>query len=406
MRKLATSAIGAVAALGLAAGATVANAADDEVVVGFAASYSGWMQAYSQPSTNAALIAIDDINAKGGILGKKITYVMADAKTDRVEGAKAGQEVLNEGAQMVAVDCDYDFGAPAALAAKNANKIAIFLCAESVLAGIQGVGKNAFSSSVLAGVQGATIAEWGAQNKGWKTAYILLDTTIEYNKGICYGFDWMWREKLGLEILGHDVYQNGDASIAAQITRIKSLPTQPDIIINCSYIPGGASALRQIRAAGITSALAGGSSMSGTYWLDSVPNLSGHYVTEQASIYGDDPRPAVEEFNKKYEARFGERPNSQYTYPGYLVIEMWARAVEKAGTFDTDAVIAAMETFREEPFLIGTRTFTNILHHQDRAPYLIVETTNGKPAVAADFTISEPVPLDVLFGKRYSYIAR
>ena len=406
MRKLATSAIGAVAALGLAAGATVANAADDEVVVGFAASYSGWMQAYSQPSTNAALIAIDDINAKGGILGKKITYVMADAKTDRVEGAKAGQEVLNEGAQMLAVDCDYDFGAPAALAAKNANKIAIFLCAESVLAGIQGVGKNAFSSSVLAGVQGATIAEWGSQAKGWKTAYILLDTTIEYNKGICYGFDWMWREKLGLEILGHDVYQNGDASIAAQITRIKSLPTQPDIIMNCSYIPGGASALRQIRAAGITSALAGGSSMSGTYWLDSVPNLSGHYVTEQASIYGDDPRPAVEEFNKKYEARFGERPNSQYTYPGYLVIEMWARAVEKAGTFETDAVVAAMETFREEPFLIGTRTFTNILHHQDRAPYLIVETTNGKPAVAADFTISEPVPLDVLFGKRYSYIAR
>lgn len=406
MRKLATSAIGAVAALGLAAGATVANAADDEVVVGFAASYSGWMQAYSQPSTNAALIAIDDINAKGGVLGKKITYVMADAKTDRVEGAKAGQEVLNEGAQMLAVDCDYDFGAPAALAAKNANKIAIFLCAESVLAGIQGVGKNAFSSSVLAGVQGATIAEWGSQNKGWKTAYILLDTTIEYNKGICYGFDWMWREKLGLEILGHDVYQNGDASIAAQITRIKSLPTQPDIIINCSYIPGGASALRQIRAAGITSALAGGSSMSGTYWLDSVPNLTGHYVTEQASIYGDDPRPAVEEFNKKYEARFGERPNSQYTYPGYLVIEMWARAVEKAGTFETDAVVAAMETFREEPFLIGTRTFTNILHHQDRAPYLIVETTNGKPAVAADFTISEPVPLDVLFGKRYSYIAR
>lgn len=406
MRKLAASAIGAVAALGLAAGATVANAADDEVVVGFAASYSGWMQAYSQPSTNAALIAIDDINAKGGVLGKKITYVMADAKTDRVEGAKAGQEVLNEGAQMLAVDCDYDFGAPAALAAKNANKIAIFLCAESVLAGIQGVGKNAFSSSVLAGVQGATIAEWGSQNKGWKTAYILLDTTIEYNKGICYGFDWMWREKLGLEILGHDVYQNGDASIAAQITRIKSLPTQPDIIMNCSYIPGGASALRQIRAAGITSALAGGSAMSGTYWLDSVPNLTGHYVTEQASIYGDDPRPAVEEFNKKYEARFGERPNSQYTYPGYLVIEMWARAVEKAGTFETDAVVAAMETFREEPFLIGTRTFTNILHHQDRAPYLIVETTNGKPAVAADFTISEPVPLDVLFGKRYSYIAR
>jgi branched-chain amino acid transport system substrate-binding protein len=406
MKYYARTLIGALVAGGLSAAATTGKAADDEVVVGFAASYSGWMQAYSQPSTNAAMIAIDDINAKGGLLGKKLKAVVADAKTDRVEGAKAGQEVLNEGAQMVAVDCDYDFGAPAALAAKNADKIAIFLCAESVLAGIQGVGKNAFSSSVLAAVQGATIAEWGNKKKGWKTAYILLDTSIEYNKGICYGFDWMWREKLGLEILGHDVYQNGDASIAAQITRIKNLPSEPDLIISCSYVPGGASALRQIRAAGIKSALAGGSSMSGTYWLDSVPNLSGHYVPEQASIYGDDPRPAVKEFNEKYKAKFGEYPNSQYTYPGYLVVEMWARGVEKAGSFDTEKVIAAMETFKDEPFLIGTRTFTAELHHQNYAPYLMVETTDGKPHVADQFTISEPVPMDVLLGKHYTYIAR
>ncbi len=395
----------AAAVLGLGLSST-SQAADDEVVIGFAASYSGWMQAYSQPSTNAALIAIDDINANGGLLGKQLTYVIADAKTDRAEGAKAGQEVLAAGAEMVAVDCDYDFGAPAALAAQNAGKISIFLCAESVLAGIQGVGKYSFSSSVLAAVQGATIAEWGSANKEWKTAYILLDTTIEYNKGICYGFDWMWREKLGLEILGHDVYKNNDPSIAAQITRIKGLEQEPDLIINCSYVPGGASALRQIRAAGIESALAGGSSMSGVYWLDSVEGLSGHFVPEQASIYGDDPRAAVNEFNEKYKARFGEYPNSQYTYPGYLVVEMWARAVEKAGTFDSDAVVAAMETFKDEPFLIGTRTFTDTLHHQDRAPYLIVETTNGQPAVVADFTISEPVPMDVLFGKRYEYIAR
>ena len=128
-------ALPAIAALGLGLSSASAAADDGEVVIGFAASYSGWMQAYSQPSTNAALIAIDDINARGGLLGKKLKAVIADAKTDRAEGAKAGQEVLAAGAQMVAVDCDYDFGAPAALAAKNANKIAIFLCAESVLAG-------------------------------------------------------------------------------------------------------------------------------------------------------------------------------------------------------------------------------------------------------------------------------
>ena len=391
----------------LAFGGTAAVADDHEVVVGFAASYSGWMEAYSGPSTNAAMLAIEDINANGGLLGKKLVAVKADAKTDRAEGAKAGLEVLAKGAKLMAVDCDYDFGAPAALQAKNANVIAIFLCAESVLAGIQGVGKNAFSSSILATVQGATLAEWGAKNKGWKDAYILLDTAIEYNKGICYGFDWMWREKLGLKVLGHDVYKNDDASIAAQITKIKALPKQPDFIINCSYIPGGASAIKQLRAAGIDSAIGGGSSMTGTYWQESVPGLSNHFVPEQASMYGDDPRPGIAEFNKKYEARFGKKVESQYTYPGYLVVEMWARAVEKAGTFDTDKVIAAMEAFDQEPFLIGTRTFSDKLHHQDQAPYLIIETTNNQPAVTdGPFMISEAVPMDVNLGKRYSYIAR
>ena len=406
MKKFATLSVAALLAAGGLGSQTSFAASDDEVVFGFAASYSGWMQAYSEPPTNAAMIAIEDINAKGGLLGKKIVTVRADGKTDRVEGAKAGQKVLNEGAQVLAVDCDYDFGAPAALAAKNAGKIAFFLCAESVLAGIQGVGRNAFSASVLAAVQGASIAEWGWKKKEWRTAYILLDTTIEYNKGICYGFDWMFREKLGGKILGHDVFLNGDPSIAAQITRIKNLPEPPDVIEICSYVPGGASALRQIRAAGIESDIGGGSAMSGTYWLDSVPNLSGHFVPEQASIYGDDPRPVVEEFNKKFEAKFGSRPNSQYTYPGYVMVEMWAKAVEMAGTFESEAVIAALETFRDEPFLVGTRTFTDQLHHQNYAPYLIVETTNGKPAVADDWTISEPVPMDVLFGKRYKYIAR
>ena len=41
-----------------------------------------------------------------------------------------------------------------------------------------------FSSSVLAAVQGATLAEWGYNKKGWKTGYILLDDVIEYNKGL------------------------------------------------------------------------------------------------------------------------------------------------------------------------------------------------------------------------------
>ncbi|MGD9538704.1 MAG: ABC transporter substrate-binding protein [Alphaproteobacteria bacterium] len=371
-------------------------------MIGFAGSTSGFMQAYSQPSTNAAIIAIEEINKKGGLLGKTIETVFADAKTDRVEGAKAGQAVVDQGADMVFVDCDYDFGAPAALAAENAGLISFFLCAESVLAGIEGVGPHSFSTSVLAAVQGAAIAEWGWNKKGWRSAYILLDDSIEYDKGICYGFDWMWR-KLGGEILGHDVFKNDDPSIAAQVTRIKGLEKPPDLIELCTYNPGGASATRQIRAAGIDTPIGLGSSGTGSYWHDCCPGLSEVYIPEQGSIYGDDPNPKVEEFNKKYEAKFGHRPESQYVYPGYVGVEVWAKAVERAGTVDSDAVLAELEKFRAEPTLFGPRTFTSELHHQNQARYLIIQIQDQKGSVADEWTLSEPVPMPVLFGEEYKY---
>src|SRR5437762_12140138 len=132
---------------------TPAKAAD-EIVIGFATARSGFMQAYDKPAQDAAMIRIDEINKAGGLLGRQIKAVAVDTKTDRAEGAKAGLEVIDKGADLVVVSCDYDFGAPAALAAQAAGKTSFFLCAESIKAGIQGVGPNSFSASVLAAVQG------------------------------------------------------------------------------------------------------------------------------------------------------------------------------------------------------------------------------------------------------------
>jgi branched-chain amino acid transport system substrate-binding protein len=282
----------------LTIGAGAARAADD-IVVGFATASSGFMQAYDKPAQDAAMIRIDEINKAGGLLGRKIRVVTADTKTDRAEGAKAGLEVLDKGADLVVVSCDYDFGAPAALAAEAAGKVSFFLCAESIKAGIQGVGPHSFSASVLAAVQGATMAEWSYDKKNARTFYRLLDTWTEYNKGICDGFDWMLPRLKDAKLVGSDTFKNEDASIAAQITRIKSLPKEPDAIMLCSMMPGVVSAIKQIRASGIKSMILNGSGVDGSYWLNAVPDLSNFYVPVQGSIYGDDPNPKVTEFNKR-----------------------------------------------------------------------------------------------------------
>ena len=370
-----------------------ALAQDDRVVVGFATAESGFMQAYDKPAQDAAMIRIKEINEAGGLLGKQIEVVNADTKTDRAEGAKAGLTVIDEGADLVVVSCDYDFGAPAALAAESQGLVSFFLCAESIKAGIQGVGPHSFSASVLAAVQGATMAQWAYEKKGARNFYRLLDTWTEYNKGICDGFDWAMPQLSEAKLVGEDTFKNEDASIAAQITRIKSLPEEPDAIMLCTMMPGAVSAIKQIRAAGINSMILNGSAVDGSYWLSAVPDLSNFFVPVQGSVYGDDPNADVTTFNAKYKETTGGDPSTQYTYPGYVMIDVWAKAVERAGTTEAGAVVAELEKMNGEPTLFGPRTFTPELHHQNKARYLIVETTGGKPAVVDEWTIAEPIPV-------------
>jgi branched-chain amino acid transport system substrate-binding protein len=392
--------IGMSAALGaLMLAAPQAMADDEKIIVGFATAQSGFMQAYDKPAEDAAKIRIDEINKAGGLLGKQIEFVAADTKTDRAEGAKAGLEVIDKGADLVVVSCDYDFGAPAALAAEAAGKVSFFLCAESVKAGIQGVGPNSFSASVLAAVQGATMAEWAYTKKNARNFYRLLDTWTEYNKGICDGFDWMLPKLADAKLVGEDTFKNDDASIAAQITRIKSLPQEPDAIMLCTMMPGGVSAVKQLRAAGIKSMILNGSGMSGNYWLSAIPDLSNFFVPDQGSVHGDDPNPKVNEFNAKYTEVTGAPPSSQYVYPGYVMIDVWAKAVERAGTTEAAAVVAELEKMRDEPTLFGPRTFTSELHHQNKGRYLITAVENGKPGVVDEWTISEAIPVDYLASK-------
>ncbi len=371
----------------------------EDLTVGFAIAKSGWMEAYDTPAATAAQIRIDEINAAGGLLGRQIKVVEADTRTDRAESAKAGLDVVDQGAEMMVVSCDYDFGAPAALVAEGEGMNSFFLCAEDVKAGIQGVGPNSFSSSVLAPVQGATMAEWAHAKRKARTAFVLEDTFIEYNKGICTGFNWMFPQLEGAEIVGSDSFKNDDASIASQITRIKSLPAEPDVIMLCSVMPGAAAAVRQIRAAGINSLILNGSAVDGSYWLEATPDLSGFVVPVQGSIYGDDPRPEVEAFNKAYEVKTGARPASQYAYPGYVLIDLWAKAVERAGTVEGAAVTAELEKMTDEPTAFGPRSFSSELHHQNSALMQIIEITNGKPARVDEWRTSQPVPMDVLMAK-------
>lgn len=374
-------------------------AAAEPVTLGFATAETGFMVAYDGDGRNMAQLWVEDRNAAGGLLGEQIEITSADTKSDRVEGARAGQTVVDAGADLVVVSCDYDFGSPAAGAAQRANLVSVFLCAEDPKAGVQGVGAYSFTTSMAAHVQGVTMAHWAYQKLGMRRPYVLLDTSTEYNKSVCAGFHWALSQLEGIEIAGEDTFKNDDPTIQSQITRMGSAAVQPDAVILCSYIPGGASALRQIRTAGVEVPILAGSAMDGTYWLEGVPDLRDFYVPVAASVHGDDPRPDILALNDRYKTRFNQLPFTTYGYPIYAFLDQWAKAVEEAGTTDAAKVVPILESLTDDPTLIGPRSYSGELHIQAKAELLILRYADGKAAVVDTYSLAEPVPTEVLFSR-------
>jgi branched-chain amino acid transport system substrate-binding protein len=338
------------------ASTTSMTAAQEPIVIGFATAQSGWLS-YESSSVEAAKIAIEEINAAGGLLGRQIKVVEADTKTDRTEGARAGQEMVNQGAKLVVVSCDYDMGSPAAFAAESAGVISISLCANDPKMGVQGVGPHAFSWSFAAQSGGYVLADFGYE-EGWRKAYSLLDTTIEFDKSTCAGFNARWKELAGAEnFLGEDTWRNDDPSISAQITRLLALPTQPEVIMLCTYLPGGASAIKQLRDAGIKTPLITSQALDGDFWLGSVPNLSEFYYNAYMSIFGDEPQPENQALLDKYIQKTGQRP-----------------------------VIVGVPI-----------TFTPEMHIQLKWPMLMMKVENGKHKAIRYQTSGSTPPMSLLF---------
>ena len=368
------------------------QASGEPIVIGSAVALTGPISAFDLPALRGTEIAIEEINANGGILGRQVELVKADTKSDINQGARAGLEVLDQGADAMIVTLDYNFGGGAAREAQKAGKVVIAPGAGSAKFGVQGIGNMAYTLGIAAQTDSTVAAEWGIEKKGFKTAYLLLDDVTDYDKDQCSAFKQVWTE-LGGEILGEDTFKNSDTSVAAQVTRIKGLGQEPDLIMLCSFPPGGAVAVKQLRDANVNSAIISNGAMDGTYWFkDSIPNLSDFYFTASASVWGDDPSDQINEFVKKV-TEADEQPQSYFTVLGYIAVYAIKAAMEQADSTDGAAMVAKMDTWDKENVGGLELSFTPEQHIDSQREERIIEVNNGKHRVDDVRAAKKQLPL-------------
>jgi branched-chain amino acid transport system substrate-binding protein len=111
----------------------------------------------------------------------------------------------------------------------------------------------------------------------------------------------------------------------------------------------------------------------------------------------NDPRPAVNEISAAYTKKFGKPPTTQYAYPIYAFLDLWAKAVTEAKTTDAKPVVALLNEVKDVPTVLGPRTFTPKLHIQTTMPMFVMSYADGKETPAEEWKIKNTIPDAVLY---------
>ncbi|MEM7127600.1 MAG: ABC transporter substrate-binding protein [Chloroflexota bacterium] len=354
------------------------ESADEPITIGAIFNATGWMAAYDQPPKEGAQLAVEAINEAGGVLGRQLELIELDGATDPATVGNAARQLIEQGADIILAPCDFDIGGPASQAAQEAGLVGMSTCASSPLYGSAALGDKQFTAVMWNNIMSAAAAEYAFNDLGWRAAYVVADTSIDYSLSLGDYFTTHFTT-LGGEIVGSDTYLQGDADFSAQIQRIQDLESEPDGLFISSYAPDLGTIVRQTRAAGITTPIFGGDTYDDSeFWAVLGPELGTDIYFATHGWLGPEAGDALPDFIERYQAKFGADPATAFILTGWDSIQIFAQAMEAAGTTDGAAVAAAMEATTYD-LLSGQLSWTSADEgHQPLKQVAIVELQGGE----------------------------
>src|SRR3989440_12865348 len=184
---VAAAALLALALIGSALAATSRSAAKPPIVIGWAFDGNGAMAPFDGPALAAARLRVDQLNAKGGVNGRKLQIRTCDTQGNKPDIDKACElRVVGGKANVIFTTCDVDLAAPVVRAAIDRGVLAVAPCIGTDQMGPKrfgAKGKLAFSFGNVAQDEGSAMAQY-AWSKGWRTAALATDTVIVYFKNV------------------------------------------------------------------------------------------------------------------------------------------------------------------------------------------------------------------------------
>ena len=376
----------AIAALAATTGGNAAPSAKKPIVIGWAYDLKGQMAPFDNPALAAAKIRIKQINAKGGVDGRKFVIKTCDTQNNNAARAKScALSLLGGGANIVFVTCDVDFATPVVQETIKRGKLAIAPCIGTDQMGpkrFSKQGKLAFSFGNVAQDEGSAMAQY-AIKRGWKTAGLATNTLLVYFKNVVQAFDKRFRQ-LGGKIVDRESYATGSNNVNAAVTRLNSHKAAVYVTSTAfGELPAFVSGLRSLRnKTPILNSWAG----DGTYWLPKNPKVTNYYFVTYASVFGDDPSKDVRKMIAALK-KAGATPFTGGFLGGADTIDGLAIAIKRAhGSLKGSVLAAQLEKFHGVPVLGGKIGFSKKLHTVFGRRYRVIKIQDNKAKLVGTVT--------------------
>jgi branched-chain amino acid transport system substrate-binding protein len=342
--------------------------AQDEIPVGEFAALTGGSASFGQSSHKGTALAIDEINAAGGVLGKKLKLITEDDQSVAGQPATIVRKLIAQD-KVVAVLGEVRSSATIEAAPIcQENKIPLISPA-ATNPKVTEVGSYISRICFIDPFQGTVMAKF-AISKGWKKLAVLTDVKQDYSVGLAQFF----KEgilKNGGEIVKEQSYSTGDKDFKAQLTSIK--PAKPDAIFVPGYYAEVALIGKQARLLGIKVPLLGGDGWVGDSLLKVAgSSLDGSFFSCHFSA--EDKSAVVQDFVKKFKAKYNEPPDDMAAL-GYDSAVILAEAIKTAGTTAGDKLSAAIAATKNHAGITGNITLDE--HRNATKPAVILTIAGG-----------------------------
>jgi len=342
----------ALAACGDDEGATTdEGAAGVPFKLGVAGPMTGQYATYGTSHKAGAEIAMEELNAAGGVNGGEVSIAIGDDLGDPKEAVLVAQKFIDD-SEIVAVDGHQFSGATIAAAGKYQPAGLTMVTPSATQPDITDMGDFIWRICMTDAVQGKGLADYSVVTLGLKKVAIMYDNS-DYGRGLADAYD-EGVKAAGGSVVAKEQYTTGDTDFKAQLTKIQG--AGPELLFLSGYYPEGSKIAQQAKELGMDVQMLG----SDGYASDELPKLGGAAVEGMlVSTFFDYTKddPAVQKFVDAYKAKYEGANPDWFVANSYDVCMLLAAAAEKAGSNERTAINDALAEIGTYEGISGPITF-------------------------------------------------